>query len=202
MISKYGYTDSMMKNDSLLSKYYVDNFTSIDYKALRRIYLSKLNLTLRDEIINIKSQDQLYRGSNYQENISEQNKIDSINQYKLIDIFKTYGFPNKNKIGNFTVDNNRVDIKVVLLHTRDSIRLNFFMPKIKKFINDGNVNPIFLALLNDQFLIYNGKEQFYGSYDNKIDIPLRILNKRRHLIGLPNYGYEKWRFDKLYTIDY
>ncbi|UPT71849.1 MAG: hypothetical protein M0D53_05975 [Flavobacterium sp. JAD_PAG50586_2] len=146
----------------------------------------------------MKSQDQFYRKKDYKSNIDKQKIIDLKNQKRLIEIFDRYGYPNKKIIGGYNIDNDNVDITVMLLHTNDSIRREYFMPKVLEYIKHGEASPELYANLHDQLLLYNGEDQYYGSYENKVDIPTNELNKRRRKIGMPNYGYQKWRLNTIY----
>jgi hypothetical protein len=120
------------------------------------------------------------------------------NQSRIIEIFNDFGFPNEKLIGNFTIDKINADISVILLHTKDSIRKAYFMPKILEYIKKGEASPELYANLHDQLLLYNGDSQYYGSYENEIKISIKEVNNRRKKIGLPNYGYLKWRLSKLF----
>ncbi|MES2544552.1 MAG: hypothetical protein V4548_06685 [Bacteroidota bacterium] len=165
---------------------------------MRNIHLATLKIDLRNAIKEMRIQDQFYRTQDYEGNIAEQNKIDSINAKKIIKIFNDFGYPNENIIGEFNIDNSFVDIVTILLHTKDSERLDYFMPEILNFIKKGTASPKTYASMKDQYNLYHGNEQYYGSYENKTSINLNELNRRRKIIGLPNYGYEKWRFKQLY----
>ncbi len=196
LVSKYGFTKEMIENDSLLNDYCQKNnfFELQNYDDLRAKNLKSLNLSLRNEIIEMIAQDQLYRRTDF----DKQNKIDSINAKKIIKIFDDFGYPNEFLIGNSSIDKMYVGIEALLLHTRDNERLNYFMPKVLEYIKKGKASPKIYANMRDQFELYHDKEQFYGSYDNKTNTPVNEMNRRRKEIGLPCYGYEKWRTNKLY----
>ncbi|SHI45436.1 hypothetical protein [Flavobacterium terrae] len=200
LISKYNLNNEILLNDSLMKTYYMKEkfFFDKNYNLLRQKFISKLNLKLRDEIKEMRVQDQLFRDKDYQYNIIKQNKIDSINSLKTRKIFKEFGYPNEYIIGDFMLDKSFVDIEIILLHTKDVEREEYYLPKVLEFIEKGKAPPRTYAVLLDQFNLYHGKEQYYGSYSKKVNISISELNKRRKLIGLPSYGYEKWRFEKLH----
>ena len=200
LISNYDFNEEFLKNDSIISIYYNKEKNNQNYNDLRQTYLASLNLDLRNEIKEMCSQDQLYRDKNYKLNILKQNKIDSINWIKTKNILEKIGYPNENRIGNFMIDKSNVSIEIILLHTNDYDRVNYFMPKILEFMKKGQAPPNAYASMYDQLQLYNGKEQYYGSYNSKniMTIDMKELNKRRKTIGLPSYGYEKWRLKKLY----
>lgn len=206
LVSRYGFTDSALENDSLLSIYYLKENKHFEkkYKSLRDEFNSKLNLTLRNEIRQMNIDDQTYRkkGAYNQE---KQEEIDSINSSKMKTIFSKYGYPNEYLIGNSLIDGKLVEIGVILLHTNNKERLEFYMPTILDYITKGYAPPIEYAYMKDQYLLYGNQKQYYGSYEmdfEKIGTSITELNRRRKSIGLPNYGYEDWRYKTLYPIDY
>lgn len=203
LFSKHGYTREYIENDSLLNSYYNKNKKYFDnnFSGLRKNYLSSLNLELRKTILEMKQQDQLYRKKEYKNHLEEQERIDSLNTVKLITIFNTLGYPNEKLIGNFSIDNTNSNISAILLHTKDSIRVNYFMPKILEYVKKGQASPRDYATMQDQYFLYNGEEQYYGTYTTKekITVPVSELNRRRKTIGLPNYDYENWRTKKLFS---
>lgn len=200
LISKYGHSEELIKFDSVLKIYSAANndYLIKNYKIERLKYENSINIPLRNQIKEMKFQDQFYRKNGYKENMDKQHKIDSINQKLVVEIFNKYGFPNEKIIGNFSFDNTFTEILAILLHTKDKIRQEYFMPKVLEYIKCGKAQPFYYANLQDQLLLYNDKPQYYGSYQNKVDIPVNELNARRKTIGLANYGYEKWRNKKLY----
>ncbi|TDD74877.1 hypothetical protein [Flavobacterium caseinilyticum] len=200
LVTEFGYTDEYINNDSYFStsKYFIFLSENDNYLQLRKQYLSRINKKLRDTIIQMKNDDQLYRNKNYTKKITLQNRLDSINAEKLKKIIDVFGFPNERILGNFSVDNKPIDVDAMLLHTKDSIRLNYFMPKILEFVKTGEALPETYASLYDQYLLYKDKPQYYGSYDNSLGFEEGILKERRKSIGLPNYGYKEWRFKVLY----
>ncbi len=156
---------------------------------------------MREEILEMKRKDQLYRGRNYiGENIIKQDSIDDINTSKLITIFEKYGYPNHAIIGTSSnPDKNNPSIRVMLLHTEDSIRVSYFLPKILLSVKEGKCNPFTYGVVYDQHLLYDKEEQKYWTYKTKRSITnTKKINELRESIGLPRHGYETWRFNKLY----
>lgn len=200
LISEYGYSEEIFLNDSLFKIYNIqsDKYLLKIYPSMRKKYNNMIDLSLRNQIKEMKINDQFYRKKNYKDNLESQTKIDLKNQSRIIEIFNDFGFPNEKLIGNFTIDKINADISVILLHTKDSIRKAYFMPKILEYIKKGEASPELYANLHDQLLLYNGDSQYYGSYENEIKISIKEVNNRRKKIGLPNYGYLKWRLSKLF----
>lgn len=160
------------------------------YEELRKKALSNFNLVLREEIKKMKIEDQRYRNSNYQDNIDKQNVIDKYNTFRIIEIFNEFGYPNETIIGDYSLDKTPVDIGTILLHTSDSIRVNYFIPKLTEFVRNGKCSPKTLGTIIDQYYLYNGKPQINGTYgignnyDNMIS-DLKKVDSNRVSIGLP-----------------
>lgn len=161
-----------------------------EYNGLRKEFETNADFELRDELISMKSADQMYRGKNYHENISKQDSIDNLHEKRLIEIFESIGYPTSKIVGPQTMD-YPVDVELLLLHTDDSIRMNYFVPKIKEFVKDGTASPRTLGTMIDQYYLYNGEPQIYGTYGaqgggyaNMID-DLKKVDSNRISIGLP-----------------
>ncbi|MHA7060238.1 hypothetical protein ACWGOQ_0023655 [Aquimarina sp. M1] len=202
LISKYGITWNQINNDSILKLVKTEsNLSKKHFDSLSIIFIKTLDISLREEILEMKIKDQLYRGRNYVgENITKQDSIDDVNTKKLITIFEKYGYPNSGIIGTSSNPNkNNPSIRVMLLHTDDSIRESYFMPKILSFVKKGKCNPFTYGAVYDQLLLYNKEEQKYWTYETKKNITnTKKVNEFRESIGLPQYGYETWRFNRLY----
>ncbi|MQP53737.1 MULTISPECIES: hypothetical protein [unclassified Flavobacterium] len=161
-----------------------------EYDILRKQFETNADFKLRDELISMKRADQMYRNKNYKENIAKQDSIDKIHEKRLIEIFKTVGYPTERIVGQPNMDNH-VDVELMLLHTDDSIRINYFVPKIKEFVKNGTASPLTLGRIIDQYYLYNGEPQIYGTYGaqgggyaNMID-DLKKVDSNRISIGLP-----------------
>ncbi len=201
LISEYGYSDVYLKNDSVLNIFYdiVKEKFDKDIPTLKSTYNSSINMDLRNKILRMKIEDQRYRG-NGGGNWDEQNKIDSINEQELIHIFDTHGFPSKKMIGKYSIDNQHATLNTLLLHTDDSIREYYFIPKVLDYVRDGVADPRLVGYMYDQLLIYNGDEQYYGTYTTSkpMSATIKEINERRISIGLPKLWYEDWRNNILY----
>ena len=143
----------------------------------------------------MKANDQLYRSREDSYNFrSEQALIDSLNHARLIEIFEIYGYPDERMIGHRSVDGiYDTSIEAMLLHTKDSIRLNYFIPKLRNFVKEGKCDPMTLGRVIDQYYLFEEEHgyQIYGtlvsSRDGKVS---RIkdslnVNNRRLIEGLP-----------------
>jgi hypothetical protein len=203
LVRSYGISWNQIEYDDILSKISRSmSFSKVEYETLHYEFNKRVNNELRTKILQMKERDQRYRRSrdDFDMHLSLQDSIDESNTIQLIEIFEKYGFPTASLVGvnNFEKREN-LNIRALLLHTKDSIRLNYFLPKIKEFIEEGTCNPIIYGVLIDQMLIYQNKEQIYGTFSNRvIKISLEKVNQNRKAIGLPNYGYEVWRRKQLY----
>ena len=170
-----------------------------EYDYLRKRALSNLNLSLRQEILEMQEEDQKYRNADYRENVEKQREIDNYNTKRLIEIFESFGFPDESLIGSYSVDNKRPDVHLLLLHTPDSIRMNYFVPKLKEFVKNGSCDPYILGTLIDQFHLYNDDPQIYGTYGAqgggyaKMISDLKQVNKNRISIGLQSLELKEKR---------
>lgn len=197
LISKYGVTDNNFKYDSTLYPIYKKKISNLEYERLRDIYKSSLDLALREEIATMVEEDQKYRtyydGKDYKQKLKE---IDSINEKRMITLFDKGIYPSRQLVGNLFLDDNNPDIELLLLHTKDSIRINYFLPKIKNFIAKGKCNPYIYAMLIDQLHLYNGKPQLYGTYNLESikTSKYQEYNKNRNKlgIGLPSIQFDIW----------
>jgi len=196
LIRTYGYDSISFKNDSILNLAFKNSKIN-NYKEYRAEYLSSLDFNLRYKLHELIELDQKYR-INYFENdrFIKRKKIDDNNELFLKYLFGRNIYPNEHILGNHTVDGTRVPrTNILLLHTSDSIRLNYFLPKIKIFIREGKCTPSIYGNMMDQLYLYNNKEQIYGTYDvikiKKEDYVK--FNKMRKIIGLPSIEYELWK---------
>lgn len=199
-IIDFGITMEFVKNDSILNSIYIldTDFYNIEQIKYCDSLKNVLNLSLRDEILKMKNLDQFYRTSRYTDFTKQQDSIDYKNQRRLIDMFETIGFPDNKIFFGCFLDNQSTDLSSILLHSKDSIRDKYFIPKVFEFIKKGDASPLIFAQLIDQKLLYHGEMQYYYSYPENLKIKVSELNTRRKSIGLPSYGYEMWRNKKMY----
>lgn len=161
-----------------------------EYDNLKTKALLDLNLALREEIKKMLYEDQKYRNGNYQEFIDKQEAIDKFNTNRIIEIFNKIGYPNESVIGSFSVDSSQTDIGILLLHTSDSIRMSYFVPKLKEYVENGTCSPSTLGKIIDQYYLYNGEPQIYGTYQSKsggyanMTDDLKKVDSNRISIGL------------------
>ncbi|MCB0739215.1 MAG: hypothetical protein KDC92_17020, partial [Bacteroidetes bacterium] len=190
--------------DQFLSSDYGQKFIS-EYDDLRKEYENKADFNLRDELVSMRAADQKYRGGNGETDWTKQDSIDKIHEKRLIEIFETIGYPTDKIVGPHTID-YKVDVGLLLLHTKDSIRMNYFVPKVKEFVKNGTAPPFVLGTMIDQFYLYNGEQQIYGTYgrgknyDNMIS-DLKEVDRNRLSIGLPPLEMKEKK-DSLINVKY
>jgi hypothetical protein len=191
---KHGYELQWIQEDSVFARVLSSTKGKAlieNYNNLREQHLTSINLELRDEIQQMQRSDQKYRGENYQDNLSKQDSIDSYNTNRLIEIFESVGYPTADIIGHYSVDRQPTIITAILLHTDDSIRMNYFVPKLSHFVRNGTCSPQTLGSVIDQFHLYNGEPQIYGTYQGAntkyadMIADLKQVDKNRISIGLP-----------------
>ncbi len=176
-----------------------------DYPKLRSDYELQVNRRLRSEIHEMMHTDQMYRNNGYKQ--LKQDSIDRINTKKLIEIFEEIGYPNNKNVGHYSLDHTHTDIGTILLHTEDSIRLAYFVPKLIEFVRSGQCNPLEVGRLLDQYQLYNGQPQTHGTYQSQEGglapmIPnLGVVNKNRIGIGLPSLQLQA-KIDSLRRVNY
>lgn len=165
------------------------------YDNTRTQYLTTINIKLRKEIQEMNRLDQYYRIPAYYE--SKQDSIDRINEIRLVEIFETIGYPNSKIIGTGNIDGMHTDIVAILLHTDDSIRISYFIPKLMEFVMKGECPPQVLGNLIDQHALYNDLPQTHGTYRSQntryanMIANREIVNKNRASIGLPSLELEE-----------
>lgn len=174
--------------NKFLSSEYGQRFIS-EYDNLRKEFMNNANFKLRDELKAMRIADQMYRGGNVEADWAKQDSIDKLHEKKLIQIFETIGYPTEKIVGPRTRE-NQVDVSLLLLHTKDSIRMNYFVPKVKEFVKKGTASPYTLGTMVDQYYLYNDKPQIYGTYSTQgggyasMIEDLKQVDKNRISIGL------------------
>lgn len=85
-------------------------------------------------------------------------EYDSINLNKVKTIISKYGYPSKEIVGN---DLSNV-VWLVIQHS-DLKTIEKYFPLIKKANKKGDLENKYVALMQDRMLMYQGKEQIYGT---------------------------------------
>lgn len=161
-----------------------------EYDALRSQFMDKIDLKLRNELILMRYADQGVRSKGSEADWKKVDSIDKLHELRLIELFESIGFPNDQVVGPPSLDGKIIDIGPLLLHTDDSIRMNYFVPKVREFVKKGNASPNVVGTMIDQYHLYNKNPQIYGTYTkqgggyaNMID-DLKKVDSNRISIGL------------------
>lgn len=198
LIENFGYSKKYILDDSILKKIYLNvKITDSIYTTYRDRYLSKINFKLRYKLYDLVEEDQFYRTEYNEKDLFKKRLLaDLKSQEKLIELFNQNIYPNDKIIGNYSIDQaQNPRVLLLLLHTNDSVRVNYFLPKIKRFIKQGKCLPLYYGLMVDQMQLYHDKNQKYGTF-NILSIDekeIKIFNKARFEIGLPRLEYIIWK---------
>jgi len=202
-ISQYGLNKEISKKDSLWQEMFAEaNITDDEYELSQELYLSYLDLDLREDVYYHSQLDSYYHnnyaGADYEIKIKE---TDSINEVFLKQVFERGIYPNKRIIGNRFVDEHYGDILGILMNMNDSIRTHCFLPKLKQFLQEGKCSPRDYALvcdLNSSNRKEGGKYAVINFWRLK-EKGYPQINQNRKKIGLPSVAYTKWKFLIKYT---
>ena len=158
----------------------------LEYEQSRADYLSNINLQLRNELQRMIELDQQHNMTPAKDSMFR------ANDNRLVEIFEEYGYPNGEVIGGYNIDRTSSNPHILLLHSSDSIRLNYFIPKMLKFVKDGAAPPQELGSLYDNLELFNGNPQTHGTYEgSELISSLSEVDANRQRIGLPTLEIAK-----------
>ncbi len=165
-----------------------------------------INEALETELKAMRESDQLYRGkivelqqapeanaAELREVWKKQTEIDVRNMRRLEEIIAQYGWPGKSLVGE---KGGSGAAFLVLQHATHEDRRKY-LPLLREAVLKGDAKPQNLALVEDRFLLAEGKKQIYGSqvqrdeFDGFVEwVPSPIedeanVDERRKSIGLP-----------------
>ncbi|CAM1358638.1 conserved hypothetical protein [Tenacibaculum litopenaei] len=196
--STYGIRKRAVLAHPILKEAYRKYKIETSYEKLKKMYLASVDLKLRAQMSAMLEQDQYYRSN--EDNPDKMKQTDLENEKILKSLFDKEIYPDELVVGNYHIDNSFYGIETLLLHTNDSSRTTYFLPKIKKFVARGVCSPYTYALLVDQMYIYRGENQIYGTYSGsnlrKEDFAKYNKNRRALDIGLPSIQYDVWRRER------
>ncbi|GEM_PF-524030 len=178
-----------------------DETLDIGIQLITKSYLTTDSI-LRKELELISTEDQTLRlllpevrekfgrdSDEYKYVWSLINRQDSICVNKLIKIVDTYGWVAKSRIG--TKANQA--IWLVMQHAELKVQEKY-LPLLKESVEKGESEGWHLAFFEDRILMYNKKEQIYGTqaiWDNDLKknkiypiVDVKNVNQRRKQIGL------------------
>lgn len=111
----------------------------------------------RQNIVNIEKKSGS-QSSQLREAIQKMQQSDSINLYKVSQILEKIGFPSKSKIG----PKRTRTIFLVIQHADLKTQIKFY-PLLKRATINGDLEPIYLAYMEDRIAVGLGKKQIYGT---------------------------------------
>ena len=147
---------------------------------------TQLNQKLRKELDSIYYEDQRYRELLFSDLLKEKadsiaqfykidkkdlsnylmttlQKVDSTNLARIEEIIKEYGYPGKSLVGLPTNESTFF----VLQHSN---KIDKYLPIVEKAALHGELPFQLYAMMLDRSLMYNGKEQIYGTQGKGIQI--------------------------------
>ena len=122
-----------------------------------------LDLRLKRRLDSIAVLDQKYRGENTSENWEMQRLIDSSNMEFVEKYFIEKGYPGKSIVGEST----SLAAWYVLQHNPDKIPT--YLPLIKEAAQKGEISMRSAAMMEDRYLMNEGKPQIYGTQGMNFD---------------------------------
>ncbi|PZW37637.1 tetratricopeptide repeat protein [Mesonia algae] len=129
-----------------------------EYNEEREKFISSLNMDLRSELQKMIELDQKFNSTKFQDSMFK------VNDKRLVEIFETYGYPNEQIVGNYGIDQISAEPTILLLHSNDSIRINYFIPKTKEFVKSGKCQPSTLGTMYDNLELFNKNPKTHGTY--------------------------------------
>ncbi|MFK8005876.1 MAG: DUF6624 domain-containing protein [Saprospiraceae bacterium] len=173
----------------------------------------EMNLTLREELIQMEKADQKYRieiqekskKGNYNASVvnelwKKQLAIDSRNLKRSEEIIAEYGYPSKKLVGKKAAKS----IFLIVQHAELKYQQKY-ISLFQKAVKSGDLDMKTLALMLDRIEVRKGRPQIYGTQigeDQKTEkltfdpiVDERKVNKRRAYIGLPSIESYAQRFD-------
>lgn len=148
-------------------------------------FKNTVNTALRAEIVAMNKADQKVRNPPDYEKMKV---TDSLNEKRMKEIFKTYGYPNEKRIGVVTASES-TDIVFMLMHFKDTA---YFKPLLYECIKKGECPPNVLGSMIDSR--ERGGKFTYGIYGNADSTEIKDfgnLDKRRTAIGLRPWKQHK-----------
>ena len=125
--------------------------------------IPNLDLRLKRRLDSIAVLDQKYRGENTSENWEMQRLLDSSNMEFVEKYFIEKGYPGKSIVGEST----SLAAWYVLQHNPDKIPT--YLPLIKEAAQKGEISMRSAAMMEDRYLMNEGKPQIYGTQGMNFD---------------------------------
>ncbi|MFC6997787.1 DUF6624 domain-containing protein [Rufibacter roseus] len=88
----------------------------------------------------------------------EMQRVDSVNQVKVLAILQRYGWLPQSKIGEKAANG----LFFVVQHAPAKV-IKQYLPQMQKQVKLGEANKTYAAMMEDRLLMYTGKKQKYGT---------------------------------------
>lgn len=122
---------------------------------LRELFSDSIVPERKKELLDIyKISDEDFKTRGWE--ITQEN--DSINLIKVESIISTFGYPGKKMVG----DKLNTAAWFVIQHSKPPV-IKMHFPLIEKAGKKGDLERIYVAMMQDRMLMYDGKEQIYGT---------------------------------------
>lgn len=204
----HGTTYEILKNDSILIKVFEKSkFKTEDLALFSRLYKRKLNLDLRDSVVNMVKRDFEAREKKLVIN-KELSLINEENSNALRSIFEKYGYPGVKKIGYYHLDQRYINLGPIFLHCSQAFTNDYLLKNLLEYATRGECSPDLYAARLDKSLLGNDEgKQLYGTFNKtaKELMPLispKKLDSLRKSMGLPHRDYQKWRLKAKFNYEY
>jgi hypothetical protein len=179
----------------------VSKFTESDFVDLTKVYSKKINLSLRKKIEIMLTEDQSVRIPKL--NYEGMKHFEEKHKKQIEEIISKYGYPSYQVIGHNGYDTNQpIHFYPIFLHQSIEIK-DRYLPMLLDNLKKGKCSPYEYAFIFDKaYIEKNNNKGYYGVISEyRLDYPKKIDSIRKS-IGLPRYGYEKWRDKLIYPEDY
>ena len=122
-----------------------------------------LNLDLKRQLDSVMVLDQKYRMSHDHIDWNKQQEIDSSNTVFIENVFSKHGYPGKSLVGEKT---NSTAWYVI----QHSNKIAEYLPLIKEASNKNELPKRLVAMMEDRYLMGQGKKQIYGTQGSSYGI--------------------------------
>ncbi|MGB0930989.1 MAG: hypothetical protein ACPGVB_09455 [Chitinophagales bacterium] len=210
-----GTTLKFIKKQEDFADFNASNWKTLkkNYPQKHKAFAAKLNEEWRKEIKQMLKIDQKYRKNTakYNKNFEVQNRLDSLQAVRIIEMMDERGFLSEAIVGiekkQEQYKNGNPAFFDILLHCHSAYRKDYFIPLLIESAKKGLCSPRLAALLVDQTALYSGEPQKYGTYRCKnegVRMPCRLadeekVNEWRASVGLESFEDHLKKMDLEYT---
>lgn len=200
LVTVWDYRYEYVEYDSLMSEIWeTANINKKEITQWEQECKNKINRTLKDTIILMTKNDQLYRGKDRK----KEDSIDISHKNLLKYIFEKYDYPDFRLVG-YPKYGEMTDLGIIYLHIFNQLDENeytYFQEKLLEYIKEGTASPRYLANLVDRANFIYKHTTIYGTYgtheswgDEMVKFDTVEINKNRKSIGLPSIEYQQFKW--------